>query len=236
MSKKMMWKMTWRKVRYGLKSYLFFLIITILFVVFYFLSLFFMDDISDTQNSCMITFLYIPVLLSQSFQAIEYSKCYYLIPRTMEDRKRFIRYQNKVKVLLSILILSTLFVIGVVIRPEAIQYLFHWYLLSGLCVTIATGCNGYSTYLLKKKKSSYVKYMVTYSITVVIMSAILFAGMFLVNKISIQLWMVGSIAIMVFALAYNLFYYFRFRKVEAIYENIDKDEQRVTKRIGSAVM
>lgn len=236
MTKKMMWKMTWRKVRYGLKSYLLFLIVTILFVVIYFLSLFFMDDASNNQNIYVIMFLYIPVLFSQSFQAIEYSKCYYLVPRTQEDRKQFIRFQNKVKMLLSALLLSILFGTGVAIRPEAIQYLFNWYLLSGLCATIAMGCNGYSTYLLKKKKSSYTRYLITYIITVVIMSAILFAGMFLVDETSIEVWIIGSIGTIVAALAYNLFYYFRFRRVEAIYENIDKDEQRFTKRIGSSVM
>lgn len=238
MSYKMMWQMTWRKVRYGLKSYLFFLIVSIIFIVVYFLFLCFADaeSIYEDQNIIMLTFLYVSVLCGQSFQGVEYSKCHYLVPKTQADRKKFVRFQNYVKMTVSMLLLTLLLGIGVAIRPEAAQYLFNWYMICGVCFTVVIGCNGYSTYLLKKKKTSYSRYIVTNIITVVVISSVILGGMFLIHQVSVTFWIIGSFGILFLALLYHLYYHFRFKKVKAIYENIDKAEQRYVKRLGNTVM
>ena len=238
MSFKMMLKMMWLKVRYGVKSYLFFLLATILLIIIYFINLIVFDaeEVTVHQSMFMVTFLYVPVLIAQAIQAVEYSKCYYLVPRTSQERKKYMIFQNLIKMLCSFVGITILLGIGIRIQPSAAQYLLNWYLLSGISFTVVMGASGYSTYYLRKKQISYKRYIVSYTITVIVMSGIILGGMFFVNQKSIQFWMMISVGTFLAALCYNLYYYVRFRKVDADYENINREEKRFFSRTTNSMM
>lgn len=238
MSYKMMLKMMWLKVRYGMKSYLLFLIGTVAFIAIYILDLLVMDptDPSQYQSMFMVTFLYVPVLIGQAIQTIEYSPCYYLVPRTSKERKKFIVFQNVVKMILSFLGITILYVLGIAIQPKAIEYLRYWYFLTGISFSVVVGASGYSTYYLQKKKLSYKAYIISYIITVVVMCAIILGGMFFINQNSIRFGMRISIVAIPASLCYNLYYYVRFRKVEAVYENINREEKKFCSRASNCMM
>lgn len=238
MSSKKMLKMMWLKVRYGVKSYLLFLIGTILFIIIYFINLimYHSEEVATHQSMFMVTFLYVPVLISQAIQTVEYSKCYYLVPRTSKERKRYMIFQNLFKMICSFVGTTILLGIGIAIQPSAAQYLLNWYLLSGISFAVVMGASGYSTYYLRKKQVSYKRYMVSYVITVIVMSGIVLSGMFFVNQKSIQLWMMISVGAFLAAVCYNLYYYVRFQKVEADYENINREEKRFFSRTSNSMM
>lgn len=237
MSRQKMWKIMWLKVRYGWKSYLFYLFATILFITVFLLSLRFSDDeLNEMQSLYLIGFLYVPVAINQAIPTIEYSKCYYLVPRTSKERKRFIRFQNHMKMLFSVVLLTILLGVSTALRPEAFGYLLSWYMISGVAFTLVMGCNGYSMFHRKKKKKSYASYMVTYIITVIVMIAIMYGGMYLMKKIAVYLWMLGGVAIIVVALAYYMYNAIRFRSIDASYENIDNAEQRFMTKMSNSMM
>lgn len=238
MSSKMMLNMMWLKVRYGVRSYLFILIASILIIILYFINLILFDieEAATNQSTFMVTFLYVSVLISQAIQTVEYSKCYYLVPRTSKERKKYMIFQNLIKMLCSFGVTTILLGIGIAIQPSATQYLFNWYLLSGISFSVVMGASGYSTYYLKKKQVSYKRYMVSYAFTVIVMCGIILSGMFFMSQKSIQLFRMISVGTLLAALGYTLNYYVRFKKVEANYENINREERRFFSRAGNSMM
>lgn len=230
--------MMWKKAKYGIKSSLLFIMITILFIGIYlaFLITSDIEEIHEAQSILMLAFLYIPVSVNQSFQVIEYSKCYYLIPRTAKERKQYLQFQNIVKMILSILGSTVLLVVGMVIRPQAIPYLFVYYLICSVSITLIMGISGFSTYYYKKKKVSYQRYWIRYVLTVISVLIVMLPMMFINFASSYRLGIVASVVSVIASIIYSMYYWIRFQKVNVNYENIDKNEEKFTKRFQSSVM
>ena len=238
MSYKMMLKMMWLKVRYGVKSYLFFLLGAIVFISIFIINLLVLDaaDVIENQSMFMVSFLYISVAIAMAIQTIEYSPCHYLVPRTSKDRKKFIVFQNLIKMILSFLGTTILFIIGITIQPMAAEYLFYWYLLTGISFSVILGANGYSIYYFKKRKISYKAYIVMYTITVIVMCAIIISGMFFINQKTLQYGKLISFVGFFSSIGYHMYYYVRFQKVDAFYENINREERKFSSRGSNSMM
>ncbi len=234
MSYRMMWKMMWIKARYGIKSYLFFLFATILFLLMFFLQLALSNryDLYDNQSTFMIGFLYIPVLINQAMQTMEYSKCHYLIPKTAKERKRFFIFQNVVKMIMGLVGTTGLYFLGCWINPTAEPYLFNWYLTTGISCVLVSGVGGFTNFYVAKKKRSYRMYLANYSITVIVMLIILFWSMFFTDN---KYYLYVKYGVIFISFVYALYYFVRFVKVCATYENINKEEHKFTSRTGNCI-
>lgn len=238
MTKKMMWNMMWKKAKYGIKSSLLFIIITVLFIGMFLTFLITSDseEIHEAQSIIMIAFLYIPISVNQSFQVIEYSKCYYLIPRTAKERKQYLQFQNIVKMILSILVSTILLAVGMVIRPQATPYLLVYYLICSVSVTLITGISGFTTYYYVKKKVSYQRYWFRYVLTVISVLIVMLPMMYINIASSYRLGIVATVVSVIASIIYSVYYWIRFQKVNVNYENIDKNEEKFTKRFQSSIM
>ncbi len=234
MSCGMMWKMMWFKARYGVKSYLFFLFATILFVALFFLQLALSNtyDLYDNQSNFMIGFLYIPVLINQAMQTMEYSKCHYLVPKTASERKKFFVFQNIVKMIMGLVGTTVLYFLGCWINPAAKSYLINWYLTSGISSVLVAGVGGFTNFYVTRKKRSYGMYIANYSITVIVMLVILFVSMFFIEN---KYYMYVKYGVVFISFVYALYHSVRFIKVSATYENINKEEHKFTSRVGNCI-
>ena len=238
MSYKNMWKSLLLKVKYGFWSYALYLGLTIFFISVYFVTMIQSDakEFEDMQSLVMLVFLYIPVNLNLMIQTIEYSKCYYLVPRTNEERKRFMVFSNIVKMISSLVLITLVLAISLRFHPEASAYLIRTYLYAGVAFTIALGCNGYGIYRKNKKQQSYKAFMIRYVLSIVLITAVTLAVFAFSKKADSFMGKYGAYIILLLAIGYHGYVYIRFRKTEAVYENIDRNERRIMTRMGSRML
>lgn len=238
MNKRMMLHLMWCKAKYGFKSYAFFFFVTILLIGLYIFSLcnFSSEELDKMANLFMLVFIYVPVSVVQSIQAVEYSKCYYLIPRTKKERKEYLILQNVVKFTAALVIDTLLLVIGVLIRSEFFLKLFTWYLLCGVTLSVITGVSGFSTYCFKKKQKSYRRYIVDYIITIIVFLVIYFGAVMLHIDTNITYGLIASAVCICASALYSLYYWYQFRGVDVRYENINKSEKQFMSHFRSPIM
>lgn len=230
MSYKLMNHLIWQRARYAWRSYVLFSVASFLFLVIYFMMLIqaSIEEIGKAQNMFFIAFMYCVAPIGKAIEPCEYSKCYYLVPKTEQERKRFVRYQNLVKMIISFIVCTIVLVIGMLLRPEVKQYLISSYLMGGCAFILVNGVCGYSSFYVSKRKS-YAIYLIKYWFTVVAMCLIMsvgqFSGFFLSKKH--VMWL--TIATLLCSIIYHIYYRIRYRKANVIYENINKEEKRLCK-------
>jgi len=238
MSYKAMWRTLLLKMRYGFKSYILYFAVTLFFIVIYYIALFNSDaeEIYEMSSLCVIAFLYIPVSINLAIQTIEYSKCYYLVPRTMKERKRFIIFGNVVKMIVSFILDTIVLVTSLMIRPEIKANLVFTYIVAGLTFTVALGCNGYGIYRKDKKQKSYKLFMTQYVITIILVWAVFAGILFFIDEPDSFVGRCGSFIVLAAAAVYHIYSLIRFKKLDAVYEKIDRNERRIMTRMGSRIM
>ena len=238
MSYKEMWKTACMKARYGFMSYVFYSAISVMFIVFYFFLLLTTDssEAHDLNTIQLMAFLYVPMNINLMFQSIEYSKCWYLVPRTGQERKRFIVFENVVKMISSSIVLTIMLAISILVRPESAREFVNTYLFAGISFTVIMGTNGYCMYKKRKKKQTYKQYLIKYTISVVVVTALILGMYFLLNNQESFLGRNAAYIMTAGSCLYHLYAVLKFHKASAIYENIDRNEQKFMSRMGSRML
>ena len=233
MSNQLKWKITLTKMRYSWKSYILFLIFTIVFIAIYLFQVFTAETKYMQQNIyfAFVVFLYIPLCFSQALQTLDYSLCHYLVPRSQQEHKEFIIFQNLVKMIFSLIGNTILLFIGIIITPSIWKMLLEAYIWGGIVMTLFVGIQGYSSYYdEKKKKKPYWFYSLRYLLGILLGTGIVLLGDSIINNTRNE-WRIGAgILTSIFAIGMNIYKIKKYKKADVRFENINREEQRLNKK------
>lgn len=220
--------------RYSWKKYIIFLAAYVLFLIVSIVQL--KDRHPETGDNCLFllcAYIYGPLVVTIACSTIEMAKCNYLIPRTPSERKQMIVMQNMIKMVVGLVLSFGFFWVSIWINPRMFQISLLMCFMSGVPMTFMLAVGGMDIYYKegdkKKKRSNAYYYLVTagslmFGFSFVSISMILSeAGFELV-------WVIVDILLCIASFLYFIYYYYRFSKLDAIYDNINFHHIRLYKQ------